>query len=105
MQGQTPIGVATPQMMAVYVGTTPLQLLIFSGVAIVDWESKRNLDTEEVIVRLGATTTPYFEATAVVDSPRSKTKIAISGLRPIPRQPTSIRMTARYCARAHSDPR
>ena len=33
-----PIGVATPQMIAVYVGTTPRQLLIFSGVAIPDWE-------------------------------------------------------------------
>ncbi len=61
-----PVGVATPQMISVYVGTTPRQLLIFSGVAIVDWELKRNLDTEEVIVRLGATTTPYFEATAAV---------------------------------------
>jgi hypothetical protein len=61
-----PIGVATPQMIAVYVGTTPRQLLIFSGVAIPDWESKRNLDREEVIVRLGATTTPNFEATAAV---------------------------------------
>jgi hypothetical protein len=61
-----PIGVATPQRLAVYVGTTPRQLLIFTGVAIPDWDSQRNLDTEEVIVRLGATTTPNFAATAVV---------------------------------------
>ena len=42
------------------------QLLIFTGVAIPNSDSQRNLDTEEVIVRLGATTTPNFEATAVV---------------------------------------
>jgi hypothetical protein len=61
-----PVGVATPQMIALYVGTTPRQLLIFTGVAIPNWDSQENLDTEEVIVRLGATTTPYFEATAAV---------------------------------------
>ena len=61
-----PIGVATPQQMAVYVGTTPRQLLIFTGVAIPNWDSQSDLDREEVIVRLGATTTPNFEATAVV---------------------------------------
>jgi len=61
-----PVGVATPQQIAVYVGTTPRQLLIFTGVAIPNWDSQEDLDREEVIVRLGAKTTPNFEATAVV---------------------------------------
>ncbi len=63
---QPPIGVVTPSQLAVYVGSSPRQLLIFSGIAVPEWRSGGDLDREEVIVRLGATTTPNFGWTASV---------------------------------------
>lgn len=59
-----PVGVASPSLLTVYVGDSPRQLLIFSGVAIPEWQSNGDLDREEVVIRLGATTTPNFGWTA-----------------------------------------
>jgi hypothetical protein len=59
-----PKGVATPAVLTVFVGDPPRQLLIFTGVAIPEWDSQGDLDRNEVIVRLGATTTRFFSWTA-----------------------------------------
>ena len=59
-----PKGVAKPSSLAMFVGDPPRQLLIFSGVAQPEWESRSDLDRTEVQVRLGATTTANFGWTA-----------------------------------------
>lgn len=61
---QPPKGVASPSSLTVYVGDPPRQLQIFSGVAVVEWKSEEDLDREDVLVRLGATTTETFSWTA-----------------------------------------
>jgi hypothetical protein len=47
-----------------YVGNPPRELMIFTGTALVDWESKAKLDRNQVIVNLGATSTEAFQATS-----------------------------------------
>lgn len=61
-----PLGVATPYRLAVFVGDAPRQLLILSGVAISEWRSGGDLDRQEVVIRLGLTTTPRYDWTATV---------------------------------------
>src|ERR1700712_617512 len=58
-----PQGVTTPSYFSVFVGYTPRQLLFFSGIAGCDWTSNGDLDREDVVVRLGVATTPYFQST------------------------------------------
>jgi hypothetical protein len=62
---QPPVGVATPSQLAMYVGDAPRQLLIFTGIAVPEYASE-DLSSEEVIVRLGASTSENFEWTAEV---------------------------------------
>ena len=59
-----PQGVDKPSSLAMFVGDPPRQLLIFSGVALPEWDSQSDLDRTEVQVRLGATTTAQFGWTA-----------------------------------------
>lgn len=61
-----PLGVATPCRLTVFVGDAPRQLLILSGVAIPEWRSGGDLDRQEVVIRLGVTTTPQYAWTATV---------------------------------------
>ena len=49
-----------------FVGDTPRQLLILSGVAIPEWRSGGDLDRQEVVIRLGVTTTAQYNWTATV---------------------------------------
>jgi hypothetical protein len=48
------------------VGNPPRELLIFTGVAMPEWESKSALDRETVIITLPGTTTPFFQSAASV---------------------------------------
>jgi hypothetical protein len=53
-------------MLEVFIGSPPKRMLIFTGIAIPEWDSNSNLDTETVIVDLNAesnTTSPAFSAT------------------------------------------
>lgn len=59
-----PKGVASPSRLTVFVGDPPRELLLFSGVAVPEFQSNGDLDRDEVIVRLGASTTSYFTWTA-----------------------------------------
>ena len=59
-----PNRVASPSNISVYVGNPPRELLIYSGVAIPEWESLSDLDWADVIVTLGPATTPLFSYTS-----------------------------------------
>ena len=61
-----PVGVATPCHLTVFVGDAPRELLILSGVAIPEWRSDGDLDRQEVVIRLGVTTTEHYAWTANV---------------------------------------
>jgi hypothetical protein len=53
--------------MSFFVGNPPRQMQIFTGVALCNKESDGRTEHEEVIVRLGAMTTDFFEFTAKAD--------------------------------------
>ena len=59
-----PKGVASPSSISVFVGNPPSELRIYSGVAMPEWDSRSDLDFEDVIVTLGPPTTDYFQATS-----------------------------------------
>lgn len=61
-----PTGVASPSKIALFVGNPPRELLIFSGVAIPEWDSKSEFDWEKVVVRLPGTSTEVFQWTSTV---------------------------------------
>jgi hypothetical protein len=65
---QPPQGVFKPARIEFYVGNPPRQMLIFSGVALADTKSgdEDDLNFDEVAVKLGASTTPYFSYTCTV---------------------------------------
>ena len=63
-----PQGVLPQPVLRLFVGNPPREMLIFAGVAIVDWESEGNLKVrrEDVIIKLGAKTTARFDRTCSV---------------------------------------
>jgi hypothetical protein len=61
-----PKGVFSASKLSMYVGNPPRELLIFTGVAEPEWDSKGNLDRETVVVTLPGTTTPFFQSAASV---------------------------------------
>ena len=61
-----PNGVASPSKIAMFVGNPPKELLIFTGVAAPEWDSKSDLDRETVVITLPGTTTPSFQYAASV---------------------------------------
>ncbi len=58
--------VASPSRISLYVGNPPRELLIFSGVALPDWDSRSNLDYADVVVILAGPTTRFFQYTSTV---------------------------------------
>jgi hypothetical protein len=61
-----PVGVATPQMIAVHIGTTPRQLLIFTGVAIPNWDSQHLAPDERSTEALAPSQCRFPRAATVV---------------------------------------
>ena len=61
-----PTRVVSPSSISVYVSVPPQELLIFSGVAEPEWDSRSELDYAEVVVTLAPATTPYFQYTSTV---------------------------------------
>src|SRR5262245_26224994 len=61
-----PKGVFCASKLSMYVGNPPRELLIFTGVAEREGDSKGNLDRQTVIVPLPGTTTPFFQSAASV---------------------------------------
>ncbi len=49
-----------------YVGNPPREMMIFTGTALVSWESKAKLDRNEVVVLLPGLSTPSFQWTSTV---------------------------------------
>jgi hypothetical protein len=61
-----PTQVSSPKMLEVFVGSPPQRMLVFTGIAIPDWDSNGDLDAESVIVDLNAESNepnPQFAAT------------------------------------------
>jgi hypothetical protein len=63
---QPPQGVAGPSSISFFVGNPPRQMLIFSGVALANWDSQSDLDFAEARVKLGASSTEHFQYTSSV---------------------------------------
>lgn len=61
-----PAEVSSPKTLEVFIGTPPKRLLLFTGIAIPEWDSNQLLDRETVFVDLNATSNapnPPFAAT------------------------------------------
>ena len=65
---QPPVGVANPAKIEFFVGTPPRRMVIFSGVAVTNFrtDDEGNVAWEDVVVRLGDTTTENFTYTSTV---------------------------------------
>ena len=65
---QPPVGVANPAKIEFFVGTPPRRMVIFSGVAVTNFrtDDEDNVAWEDVVVRLGDTTTENFTYTSTV---------------------------------------
>jgi len=65
---QPPVGVANPAKIEFFVGTPPRRMVIFSGVAVTNFRTadEDNVAWEDVVVRLGDTTTENFNYTSTV---------------------------------------
>lgn len=50
--------VSSHKMLDLFLGTPPYHLLIYTGIAIPEWDSQSNLDREQVFVNLGQPVTP-----------------------------------------------
>jgi hypothetical protein len=61
-----PLRVANPSKISMFVGNPPRELMVFTGTALVDWESKEKLDHNEVQVLLPGLSTPVFQWTSTV---------------------------------------
>src|SRR5215469_1924986 len=58
-----PVRVFSPSTISMYVCNPPRELLIFSGVAEPEWDSESELDSADVVVKLGPQTTDNFQYT------------------------------------------
>jgi hypothetical protein len=61
-----PAQVSSAKMLEVFIGSPPKRMLIFTGIAIPEWDSNGNLDSETVIIDLNAESNapnPQFAAT------------------------------------------
>lgn len=95
---QPPVGVANPAKIEFFVGTPPRRMVIFSGVAVTNFraDDEDNVAWEDVVVRLGDTTTENFTYTSTVGWPCCRATTPTSTSSPTPRgsTPTPSRPSA-----------